>query len=83
MTLAAKFASTAVHTSFPPVGPISYGWVAKDLNPEGTVGDAHLATAEKGKLTAKFQAKGFLDLLHKVAKTDISGFGIETSPNQN
>ena len=83
MNLAAKFESTAERTPFPPVGPISYGWVAKDLNPEGTVGDAHLATAEKGELTAKFQAKGFLDLLLKLAKADISSFGIATSPKQN
>ncbi len=82
MNKAIKFHSTAENTPFPPVGPISYGWVAKDLNPEGTVGDAHLATAEKGELTAKFQAKKFLDLLKKVAKTNISNFEIETSPNQ-
>lgn len=83
MNAATKFESTAEHTPFPPVGPISYGWVAKDLNPAGTVGDAHLATAEKGKLTAKFQAKGFLNLLLKVVNSDISDFHTETSPSQN
>ena len=83
MNLATKFVSTAENTPFPPVGPISYGWLAKDLNPDGTVGEAHLATAVKGELTAKFQARGFLDLLQKLAATDINGFDIETSPKQN
>ena len=82
MTKAIKFESTAEHTPFPPVGPISYGWIAKDLNPDGTVGDAHLGAAEKGKLTAEFQAKGFLDLLFKVEKTEVENFGVAISPNQ-
>ncbi|MYJ86540.1 MAG: creatininase family protein [Rhodobacteraceae bacterium] len=82
MNKAIKFESSAEYTPFPPVGPISYGWIAKDLNPDGTVGDAHLASIEKGKLTAEYQARGFLALLNKVADTDISKFEVETSPRK-
>ncbi|MDD9922403.1 MAG: creatininase family protein, partial [Boseongicola sp.] len=50
MSKAVDFPSTAEEADIPPIGPVSYGWIASDLNPEGTVGEAHLATADKGKL---------------------------------
>ena len=46
-----------------PTGPISYGWIASDLNAAGTVGDASIATAEKGAATADFQTDMMLRLL--------------------
>ena len=51
----------------------SYGWVASDLNPEGTVGEAHLATREKGTLTCEHQVAGFITLLRQVRDTSIGG----------
>jgi len=42
MTRAADFRSTAESGAIPPVGPLSYGWIATDLNPAGVVGDAAL-----------------------------------------
>ena len=39
----------------------------QDLNPEGVVGEAHLATAEKGKSVAQYQVNGFIELLQDVA----------------
>ena len=72
MSKAADFDSTAASSPVPPTGSVSYGWVAKDLNPSGTVGNASAATAEKGRLTAQHQAKGFVRLLQTVASTDIS-----------
>jgi len=67
MTAAERFGSTAETADIPPIGPISYGWIASDLNPAGTVGDASLATAEKGEATAAHQVDGFLHLLKDVA----------------
>ena len=32
----------------PPTGTHSFGWIAQDLNPDGAVGNASIATAEKG-----------------------------------
>jgi creatinine amidohydrolase/Fe(II)-dependent formamide hydrolase-like protein len=32
------------------------GWIAQDINPDGAVGDACVATAEKGHITAQHQA---------------------------
>lgn len=51
-----------------PTGAHPFAWMAQDVNPSGAVGDASLATAEKGQATAEFQAKGFVELLADVAK---------------
>ncbi len=69
MTAARAFRSSAQDGGIPPIGPISYGWVASDLNPDGTVGDASAATAEMGAATADHQARGFLALLRTVRDT--------------
>lgn len=47
-------------------GTHAYAWIASDLNENGVVGDASLATAEKGRLTAEHQAEGFIRLLGDV-----------------
>jgi creatinine amidohydrolase len=51
-----------------PIGTHAFGWIAQDLNPDGAVGDASLATAEKGRLTAEHQADAFIALLRDVAR---------------
>jgi creatinine amidohydrolase len=51
-----------------PAGTHGFGWIAGDLNPDGAVGDASAATAEKGRLTAEHQADGFIALLRDVAR---------------
>jgi len=71
MTQAQDFRSSAERTAISPIGPISYGWIASDLSDAGTVGEAHLATAEKGRATAKHQVAGFIDLLRKVEATPL------------
>jgi creatinine amidohydrolase len=48
-------------------GTHAFAWMAPDLNPKGVVGNAAAASAEKGRLTAEFQADGFLALLQDVA----------------
>lgn len=65
MSKARTFPSSAETDPVPPVGPISRGWIAADLNPDGTVGDASKATADKGQATAEHQVAGFIDLLRK------------------
>ena len=47
-------------------GTHAFAWIASDLNAHGVVGDASIATAEKGRLTAEFQADGFIRLLQDV-----------------
>lgn len=51
-----------------PTGLHAMAWMAQDVHPSGAAGDASLATAEKGKATAAFQAKGFVELLADVAR---------------
>jgi creatinine amidohydrolase len=53
-------------------GPHAFAWLAVDLNPNGVVGDASIATAEKGRLTAQFQADGFITLLKDMRKAKLS-----------
>lgn len=74
MGRARDFASTAETGPIPPVGPISYGWIARDLNPAGTVGDAAAATAAKGEATAAHQVAGLIDLLRTVRDHPLDGF---------
>lgn len=71
MAQAKDFRSTAETSAISPIGPVSYGWTAEDLNPDGTVGNASLATAEKGHATARHQVAGFIELLEKVRTTPV------------
>ena len=66
LSLARDFPSTAESGTISPTGPLSYGWISSDLNPDGVVGEAHLATAEKGAATCRHQVRGFIDLLRQV-----------------
>lgn len=54
-----------------PTGTHAFAWIASDLNPHGVVGNASIATAEKGRLTAEYQAEGFIRLLRDVRKARI------------
>lgn len=69
MHAAKAFHSTAQDGGIPPIGPISYGWVASDLSDDGTVGDASRATAAKGEATIAHQVAGFIRLLRQTAET--------------
>jgi creatinine amidohydrolase len=53
-------------------GTHAFAWIASDLNPNGVVGDASIATAEKGRLTAEYQADGFINLLRDVRKAKLA-----------
>ncbi len=53
-------------------GTHAFAWIAADLNAHGVVGDASKATAEKGRLTAEFQADGFVRLLRDIRKAQLS-----------
>jgi creatinine amidohydrolase len=52
--------------------PHAFAWIASDLNPHGVVGNAAAATAEKGRLTAEHQARGFITLLEDVRKARLA-----------
>lgn len=73
MAAAQDFTSSAEGGAISPIGPISYGWIARDLNPAGTVGNAAAGTAEKGHATAAHQVAGLIDLLRKVEAAGLEG----------
>jgi creatinine amidohydrolase len=78
---AENFASLAAKTEaefrhLGPTGTHSFAWIASDLNPHGVVGNASVATPEKGRRVAEHQARGFVELLKDVRKISLkSGFG--------
>jgi creatinine amidohydrolase len=51
-----------------PTGYTPFAWIAQDLHPKGALGDATRATAEKGRLTAEFQAEAFIRLVRDVTR---------------
>jgi creatinine amidohydrolase len=51
--------------------PIGFGWMASDLHPLGTAGDASKATAEKGESCADNGADEFVHLLRDVLAFDL------------
>ncbi|MGL6209836.1 MAG: creatininase family protein [Paracoccaceae bacterium] len=73
MGAARDFSSTAEGAAIPPTGPISYGWIASDLNPAGVVGNAAAGTAEKGHATAEHQVAGLIALLQAVRTQPLTG----------
>jgi creatinine amidohydrolase len=73
MTKAKLFPSKAAemeksYKQLRPADQHGFGWIAQDINPDGAVGDASAATAEKGRLTADHQADGFIALLRDAAR---------------
>ncbi len=46
--------------------PAGFAWMAQDLHPEGAMGDATQASAEKGEALADFGARAFIALLRDV-----------------
>jgi len=54
--------------------PAPFAWQAQDLNESGAVGNATLATAEKGVQLLDYGARRFIELLDDVDKFDVSAF---------
>ena len=77
MSKAENFPSSAESSHLQPTGPVSYGWIASDLNAQGVVGDAALATATKGAATARHQCQALADLLAQIETADISDLKAE------
>jgi len=76
MAEARDFASVAEqdekrYTHLRPTGTLAYAWIADDLNPDGAVGEAHLATAEKGSRQCAHAVAGFIDMLREVASAPL------------
>ncbi|WP_342358961.1 creatininase family protein [Terrarubrum flagellatum] len=55
-----------------PTGFNAFGWIAQDIHPDGAAGDASVATAEKGRVTAEYRAQQFIKLLRDVTCFSLS-----------
>ena len=54
--------------------PAPFAWQTQDLNPSGAVGNATLASAEKGERLIDHGARRFVELLDDVDKFDVKAF---------
>ena len=52
--------------------PVGFGWMSQDLHPKGAMGEAALATPEKGDASLDHGARAFVDLLR-----DVDAFELE------
>ena len=55
-------------------GPHAFGWAMRDLNPDGAVGNARAATAEKGRRLIDHSIAGLIGLLEDVHAFDMRHF---------
>ena len=53
--------------------PVGFGWMTQDLHASGALGDASLATPEKGAAALDHGARAFMALLKDVEKFDPGG----------
>jgi creatinine amidohydrolase len=52
--------------------PAPFAWAAQDLNPQGAVGDATMASADKGHALLDYGARAFIELLQDIDKFDLT-----------
>lgn len=52
--------------------PAPFAWAMQDLNPAGAVGDATMATADKGRALIEHGARAFVELLADARKFDLT-----------
>ena len=74
MTKAEDFRWTHRQGDIPPVGAIAHGWIASDVNPHGVAGEAHLASAEKGRQTAEHYVASVIDVLYRIKAQPLDRF---------
>jgi creatinine amidohydrolase len=53
-------------------GTSQFGWMAQDLGPAGTVGDASIATVAKGQASLDHMSSAFVELLEDVHAFDLN-----------
>lgn len=51
----------------------TYAWIASDVNPSGAVGDASIATAEKGRTIAEANVAGMIEVLREIEAMPLPG----------
>lgn len=73
----ANFASTAIaldqdHRFLSTQRPAPFAWQTQDLHPSGAVGDARLASADKGERLLEAGARAFCELLAEIDKFDVN-----------
>jgi creatinine amidohydrolase len=60
-------------------GPHAFGWMMRDLNPDGAAGNARAATAEKGERLIAHAVRGLVELVDDVARFDASALEFDAS----
>ena len=55
-------------------GPHAFGWMMRDLNPDGAAGRASVASADKGEALLDHAVRGLTELIDDVDRFDLSAF---------
>ena len=55
-------------------GPHAFGWMMRDLNPDGAAGNAAAATAARGEALVAHAVDGLRALLHDMHVFDLRSF---------
>jgi creatinine amidohydrolase len=63
--------------------PAGFAWMTQDLNPTGAIGNATLASAEKGETALAHGARAFVELLREVDRFDLGRLRDGPLPNPN
>lgn len=74
LSKAQDFRWTHDPSDIPPVGAIAHGWIASDVHPDGVAGEAHLATAEKGRVTAEHYVQHTIEVLERMKSQSLDRF---------
>lgn len=72
---AENWAANSLHLSAH--GRTRLGWMSRDLNPKGVVGDGLAASADKGARSAEHALGGFAELIADVAAFDLAALRME------
>ncbi len=52
-------------------GPVSMGWVTRDISKTGVIGDATKASAEKGRVMLEFAGSKLSEIVEEIAAADV------------
>jgi creatinine amidohydrolase len=63
--------------------PAGFAWMTQDLNPTGAIGNATLATPQKGDASLTCGAEAFVELLREVDRFDLARLHDGPLPNQS
>ena len=66
-----------------PEGGVGFGWLTEDLSESGAMGDATIASSEKGELIIEYAASKLVELLREVDRFELFPTPAVVPTNEN